>query len=399
MSKQRLMILGGGVQQAALYRRALAMGLEVFGVDPDPRCACRALANGFHVADLRDESTLTEIARRIGIAGVVTVAADYPVQGLAAIVHALGLLGLSRETALACTDKARMRQTLNQAAIAIPDFQICEDRADVDTILQESPDGLVLKPTGGSGSKGVRFLHFGTPARDVSAAFQEAAAFSQSGQVLAEQYITGPEYSVEAVNVDGEPHVIAITRKQTSGPPHFVETGHDVPASLSAAESSAIQQCAKGAINSLGIVNGASHTEIIVDGGTPKIIEVAARLGGGYINSDLIPLATGVDMLGAAINVALGRTPDLSVTRNAGASIRFFQPRAGTVQKIDLRDAVEIPGAVKIDPILAVGDRVSELRDSRDRRGFVISMAANQIESARIAELVVSTVIIETTDP
>ena len=74
----------------------------------------------------------------------------------------------------------------------------------------------------------------------------------------------------------------------------------------------------------MGLNNTASHTEVKINEHGVFIIEIACRLGGDYITSDLVPIATGVDMLSSLINISLGIAVDISPNNICYASIQFL---------------------------------------------------------------------------
>lgn len=56
---------------------------------------------------------------------------------------------------------------------------------------------------------------------ELPAALQAASKTGISGDVLVEEFMTGPEVSVEIIVSGGVPHVLQVTDKLTSGAPNF----------------------------------------------------------------------------------------------------------------------------------------------------------------------------------
>ena len=118
---------------------------------------------------------------------------------------------------------------------------------------------------------------------------------------------------------------LAMTKKFTTGAPGFVETGHIQPAPVQPEQLAAVKQVVFHALDTLGIRNSASHSELkISPAGTIRLIEIGGRMGGDFIGSSLVERSTGVDFLRAVIQVALGQAPDLT-PRHPGeaAAVRF----------------------------------------------------------------------------
>ena len=201
--------------------------------------------------------------------------------------------------------------------------------------------------------------------------------------------MNGPEVSVETISVGGTCHVIQITDKLTTGAPHYVEMGHSQPTQLSKDVANQIANVAKAANKAIGIVNGPSHTEIIVTSEGPKIVEIGARLGGDNINTHLVPLSTGINIVECCIKIALGEKPDIKPKWNKGSAIRYFNQHAGIIKSIDgIEEAKNIKGVQQISIVHGVGEEITEVTSSGARMGFVIAQdkdvesAINDCESA-----------------
>ena len=197
----------------------------------------------------------------------------------------------------------------------------------------------------------------------------------------------GPEVSVETLAVNGDVRVIQITDKLTTGAPYFVEMGHSQPSQLSGGTRKKIAEVTIAANKAIGIQNGPSHTEIKVTKNGPKIVELGARLGGDCITTHLVPLSTGVDMVEASIRIALGEKPDLKSKWNKGSAIRYLKTETGIVKEITgIEEAEKILGVKQVSIVHGVGDKVSEIRSSVDRAGFVIAQAEDAMKAVAIAE-------------
>ena len=131
---------------------------------------------------------------------------------------------------------------------------------------------------------------------------------------------------------------------------------------------------AKAANRAVGIVEGPSHTEIIITNEGPKIVELGARLGGDNITTHLVPLSTGVNMVEACIKIALGEKPDIEPKFSKGSAIRYFQQHAGVVESVDgIEEAEKIHGVKQISIVHGIGEEVTEIDSSGARMGFVIA--------------------------
>src|SRR5439155_23639591 len=190
-------------------------------------------------------------------------------------------------------------------------YQRCTGFDEAKAFVGRCPNGTILKPVNGNGGTGIYLVR---EPSDLEAAWAwsttATGGFSVSGaagrSVLAEEYLTGQEFSVETISVGGEHQVIAVTGKHTTGPPHFVEVGHDLPAVLPATRYATVTGAALDALNAIGYLWGPCHTEVMLREGGDRatVVEINARFGGGQI-WELAHLATGVDVFtGSVLSLA-----------------------------------------------------------------------------------------------
>lgn len=104
------------------------------------------------------------------------------------------------------------------------------------------------------------------------------------------------------------------------------------------------------------------------------MIELGARMGGDNITTHLVPLSTGIDMVKATIQVALGEKPDIVPRFEKGSAIRYFKEQYGVISDIKGISAVEqLEGVKQVTLVKETGDTVGEIGSSVDRIGFVIA--------------------------
>lgn len=364
--------------QASAFAVARKLGLETVCVDPASNATCRELAHHFYVADLADMGALESIASRHGVDGVMTLAADYPLDASSALCAKLGLSGPSPSAVAVARDKARLRQQTCGALPITPRWHAFDSlEAALACVLFGKVD-CVVKPADSSGGRGVYQLDRDADQNTRLAALQTAFAASKRGRVMVEEFIPGPEYSIESLTFEGKTRTIAVTEKTTSGPPYFVEIKHVVPATLSADEYSTIVDFAKRVIDLAELDWCATHIEIKLSPSGPVLVEMAARLGGGFINTDLVPLALGVDMVKAVIDVSLGLAPDLNATKSRAAAIRFLIPAPGTfIGAHGMQRVRSLPGVERVVCDYSPQEQVGVVRDATGRKSYLICQAEN----------------------
>lgn len=382
--KKKIMIIGAGKLQLPAIIRAKELGHEVISVDMNPN------AVGFRYADVKCVVSTNDIegvlkeAEKLKPDGVMTLATDMPVRTVATVAEKLNLNSIDKETAVKVTDKGEMRKALRDKNIPIPKFFIVNNYEEYKSAIKNFSGSFIVKPADSSGSRGVFLVR---DRRQATEAYNYSSKFSKNGRILVEEYMMGPEVSVEIFSVNGVVNVIAITDKKTTGEPYFVELGHSIPSLLDTGTILEINKVAKAAIGSIGIKNGPSHTEMIITEEGPKIVEIGARLGGDNITTHLVPLSTGINMIDLNIKYALNEKINFKRTLNKASAIRYISTDIGKIKQIrGIEEVKNIKGIKVIEIDKKVGDYIREIKSSTDRVGYVISQADNVSEANRICE-------------
>ena len=239
---KKLMILGASILQLPAIKKAKEMGLNVVVVDMNPN-AVGFKEDGIEkeVVSTLDIPKVIEAAKKHKIDGIMTLASDMPMRTVAAVAKEMSLVGIDEETAIRATNKYEMREALKKEGVPIPVFYRLSDESDISKISSFFNGKFIVKPVDNSGSRGIFLVDDISKAKD---AFLFSKAHSRKGDVLFEEYMEGPEVSVETISLDGVCHVIQITDKLTTGAPHFVEIGHSQPSQLSIDIQEAIKEVA-----------------------------------------------------------------------------------------------------------------------------------------------------------
>ncbi|UCF79340.1 MAG: ATP-grasp domain-containing protein [Candidatus Eiseniibacteriota bacterium] len=393
MMEGRVLVIGAGFLQSFVIRRARDMGLHVVAVDKDPNAVGLALAHVSEIVDVLDREACLEVAKREEVDGVLSVSTDFAVRTVSFVAESLGLPGLSTGAARACTNKAVMRRILAEAGVGTVAHASAKSPGEATAAASGIGFPCILKPVDSVGSRGVSRVD---DVSQVHGAFESAREVSASGEVIVEEFVEGPEVSVEAITAGGDTTIAAVTDKITSGPPHFVELGHTQPSAFSGQDS--IGQTVRGCIAALGIDWSGSHTELRLSADGIRVMEVGARLGGDRITSDLVPLSTGIDLMESVVLLALGRRPEVRRLREKGAAIRYAAVYPGLVEAVEgIEAARSVRGVTDVVVDVRAGDVVPELRSSADRVAHVVAQGADAREAGAAAEEAVSKIRIRVT--
>jgi biotin carboxylase len=337
-----IVLLGASSDQLFLYRTAREMGLAILAVDQNPASPGFALADEHALVSTRDVDAISGAlderrARGWRFAGVTTMGSDIP-DVVARVAAHLGTPGVSLESARLATDKLTMKERLRERDVPIPWFAAVASAAEVRAHLRER-GLLVLKPVDRSGSRGVFLLD---QRSDVATLFDEARAFSFSGRVMVEEFLQGPQISTESVLCAGRAVTPGFADRNYEllerFRPQIMENGGWVPSLCSPAERRAVQAVVEHASRALGIESGVTKGDVVLTADGPKVIEIAARLSGGDFCAGLVPLGSGVNYVRAAIQLALGETPDLDALAprfQRAVANRYFFPEPGRLVSVE----------------------------------------------------------------
>jgi glycine hydroxymethyltransferase len=309
----------------------------------------------------------------------------------AIIGEALGLAANPVRPVRLTRDKLGMRKLLAAKHLDDVRFRECLSPDDLAAFLTRLRRAVVLKPTDGSGSSGVSLV---STQEDVARAW-EWAARTGSSSFIAEEYIQGPEYSVESISLNGQHQILGITEKFTTGAPHFIEVGHRFPASLSANTARRIYDTVVGLLTCVGHSVGPAHTEVRLRGDMPVIIETQTRFGGDQI-WEIVELVTGVDLTKTTVAHLLQLTPPAIAPKAGGAAIRFFTYENCCIGEVKgVHEAQNLPGVVRIECKLHSGEELGPLRESKERQGYVLAMATSSEEAWMLATRALSEIQVE----
>lgn len=367
-------------------RRARELGVEPVLLAADPDRYPYAWEDGVPV--LRVDTASPRAVRAVADPSVVgvTTSSEYYLPVAAEVASALGLPGPAWQSVARCRDKANQRADASTHGLPVPGHAVASTVAEAVTAADLLGWPVVVKPVTGSGSVGVRRCadrtEVATHTARLLATTENERGLPVPTRVLVEEHVDGPEYSVE---VFGD-KVVAVVAKHVGPPPHFVETGHDLPADV----PDAVPALALRALTALDLGFGAAHVEIRLAAGGPVLIEVNPRLAGGMI-PELVRAATGIDLVAAQTAAAMGKPVTLTATRSRHASLRFL-----TVDEPSVLTENPIPAVLALPHVVSArldrrpGDHLPPARDFRDRAAHVLTAAPDAETTRSAAEAAVT---------
>jgi len=304
----------------------------------------------------------------------------------------LGVATNSRRAVDVTRDKLAMRTLLAQNGLESVKFQLCESPQDLAHFLEKVGKPVILKPTHGSGSAGVALV---PSDRDVESAWEWGTGAGLS-PLMAEEYLDGVEYSVESISNQGQHRILGITEKVTTGPPHFIETGHRFPARLARNVEHEVHVTVSRLLSAVGHVVGPAHTEVSLTDRGPVVIETQTRFGGDQI-WEMVEIVTGIGLTTTTCAQLLGLEPPAPQPRAAGTAIQFFAYENCEIASVTGIDAASgEPGVVRVECKLRPGTTLGPLIASKQRQGYVLSSGASAADAWDTASRVMSRITIDT---
>jgi len=317
---KKILILGAGEMQIPIIEKCNSLGYETIVTDYSKEAPGLKLAKVPLIIDTLNKDKTLQVAQEYKIDGILTTS-DAPVRTVAFVCNKLGLSGISEKAASIGTNKYLQRELLRSSGLNSPQFIKSNNFDYLEREVAEFSFPLIVKPVDSSASRGVSKI---MDIDSLKTAFLEAKEFSKSGDIIIEEFISGREYSIEGITQNGETVIVAITEKTViKNSNFFVEERHIVPAELNSKQESAIKDYVKQVIKLFGINNSATHTEIMLTKQGPVLIELGVRLGGDFITSYLVPLATGVDMQKNIIFLALNKKIEVSGREQKFTGVQF----------------------------------------------------------------------------
>ncbi|GAA1856357.1 ABC transporter substrate-binding protein [Myceligenerans crystallogenes] len=401
----RVVVVGGRYETLAAAADA---GIDVIDVQ-HPTVPVADIGPGrveHIVADYTDDEVLGELAARdprlAGAAGALSLTEPGSVPA-AHLRAALGVPGHGPEVASTLRDKLAMREALASTAYGLRHARVATP-GDLRRAGEEWGFPFIVKPADGTASVGVELI--GGPA-DIEPAWARLAALAGSDRpyaelfgfatFLAEEFVDGPEYSVEAFSVAGEHVVLGVTEKITDD--GFVESGHIFPARIDEIARKALTEATTAVLDALGVSDGPTHSEFRLGAGGPALIESHDRMGGDRI-FDLIRLATGFDIEQATVLRAAGllRRPFEPPAVVRSAATRFLAARQD-VRSVGLDDSgTRVAGYVDHAFAVPQARPGGTGNGNWDRLGQVVTVGGDGDAALAAAEEVLKHVRIETSE-
>ncbi|MEU9835000.1 ATP-grasp domain-containing protein [Streptosporangium sp. NPDC048047] len=402
MTQDRTLLFIGATTRALRTAKEFGLGVVLLQHPNKFEAEQAALADVTFVADYTDWSAvrpLAQVAREHWGVTAALALTDPALDALGRVNDLFGLGGTGYEVCRRFRDKYEMRRRLAAHGAPTIGAEPLESREDLTSFGDRYGYPFIVKPTDAAAGIGV-FRVDGPDGPDgVDAAWRRVLGLRETGVdrgcgylfpltgFIMEEYVDGPEFSVEAFSFSGRHVVVAVTEKLTSDA-HFAELGHTVPARITSAEEDLVAAAATGFLDAMGLTDGPSHTEIRIGPRGPIVIESHNRIGGDRI-TDLVEAVYGIDLIAYAVGHPFGlvEEPAGRPTPRGGAAVRFLDAGPGRVTAVDgLAELRSRPDVIAADVFVKVGDVVGPVLDNNDRLGLVAATGPDGDAAVKLCE-------------
>lgn len=307
------LILGAGLMQKPAILSAKELGYKVCVVDQDKNAICIQYADEFRNIDLKDKDGILQYAKHLQQNGelscIFTAGTDFT-SSVSYVCEKLNLPSHSYKASLNASIKNLMRKCFEQNNVPSPSFiSVTKNELNENLykkIIQKINFPLVVKPVDNMGARGCRLARNEI---ELKSAIQKAVDCSKTQTAIIEEYMEGPEYSIDALIYNGTFTVTGFAERHIKYPPYFIEVGHTMPAVLEKSIHDELISVFALAAKSLGLTCGAAKADIKFTKKGAMIGEIAGRLSGGYMSGWTFPYSSDFNLTKEAIIIASGNEP------------------------------------------------------------------------------------------
>lgn len=388
MPRRKLMLLGGLRYLLPVIDAAHHLGCHVITCDYLPGNIAHKYSDEYHNVSILDKEAVLSLAQELKIDGIMSFAVDPGVVAAAYVADRMGLPQAGPyESVCILQNKERFRSFLESNGFNVPKsrgFSTYED-AYAETDYFTWP--VIVKPVDSAGSKGVSRVD--SP-EDLKAAFENAKSHSFSDKVIIEEFIEkeGCSSDSDCFSVDGELKFVSFSaqRFDESASNPYTPAAYSWPSTMTREQESELTLEIERLITLLGMRTSIYNVETRVGkNGKCYIMEVSPR-GGGNRLAEMLRMATGVDMITAAVKAALGENvTDIEQKPYDGhwAEVILHADKSGTFQGLEITRELE-PYVMEKDLWVKTGDKISSFNGANDAIGTLVMKFCAQDKTEEI---------------
>ncbi len=379
---KKLMIMGAGIYQVPLIKRAKAMGIHTIAVSIPGNYPGFAVADEICHINTVDYEAVLKVAREKQIDGIVTAGTDVAVITIGKVCDEMGLTGLSFEAAKIASDKMLMKECYEANGVRTARFRKVRFEDDLEEAIRDLEYPLIFKAVDSSGSRGITRVN---KPEDIEAAVAAVKAVTRKQYYIVEEFIIGEEFGAQAFVYGGKlqfvlPHGDYVFTGDTGVP-----VGHFAPYNLSEDVLRDVYEQTEKAIRAMKLNNCAINADFIMKDGKTYVLEIGGRSGATCL-AELVSIYYGFDYYEKIIQAALGEKPEFPQEKAVpNASKLLMSDRDGVIRSI----ANHNPQDERIYEVMfdyRVGEAVKKFKVGPHRIGHVITQGRTLEEATQVLE-------------
>ncbi len=383
---KRILFIPAGIAQFEIINRAIGLGFYAIAMDGDKTASGLKIAHESYVEDILNIEKIKYVYNKSNADAIVSVSCDSAMHSISKACDELNIPGIKEVNAITSQNKYIQRVCLKNAGLLVPHFEKINNYKEA-ILFWDNFDlkKMIIKPNDSSGSKGVSLIF---DKKNIKKAFSYALNNSRNKKVIVEEFIEGPEFSVEAWETNKKISIIAISEKERTDPPYLLDKKVHFPPLISEKYKDRIKSAAIEAIKACEYRECPIHLECIFTCRGPVVVELSARGAGFKVFSEILPQISGFCTAKASIDNALGKQPEILIKKTGiCCSIGFIDPIPGKLFSVNgVEEAKQIKGIKEVIIYKNKGTILKSLQAGCDRVGHVIAIADDPVICRKILD-------------
>lgn len=351
--KKRVMLLGANNFMVPLIQKAKEEGYTTIVASPVKEEPGFAYADECVYVDLRDKDAVLGEAQKLHIDGITTDQAETPVRTAAYVAAKLGLPGIGEDIAELFTNKYLMRERCRAIGIDTIRYRLVDNAEEALSFYARRCDALtgdgncaaaIMKPIDSAGSRGVVKI---TQPEDIVEHFAYTKASSKSGKVIVEDFIEGKELLIDGVTVNNQYQTLVCGEyRKCRVPGIFSEYLGKYPAEITPKQREQVYAFVKRIVEGFGLPWGRTHTEVKLNDRGIWLMETAARGGGRYISSGIVPMMTDFNSASFLLGACTGQITEPPVIHYKDVAcgyVSMFLPVGEVISVEGIDEVISLP--------------------------------------------------------
>ncbi len=390
LSGKKLLILGGMRMACDLVRQAQKMGVYVVVADYVEDCPAKKIADQGTMTSATDIEGIVKFCKEEKIDGITTGYADILMPICLEVCKRLNLPYYGTEEMInVSTDKAAFKRMCQKYDMPYPKtYKIDNENFEIEAEKLEYP--VFVKPMDSSGSRGAAVCNNKI---EFVKQYKLALTFSKSQNVIVEEYLTGTEFILDYLIIDGIPKLLSMfDRKVTKERPSAVNHANLLvaPSENIKVFQENIHPKVANACEKMGFKNGILFFQGYCKNNKITFFEMGCRLGGTF--PDIDEHFLGINPMNVLIHHALtGKMIDSQYIdkikpnfSGLGVVVNLLiNKKQGEIYKLEgIEDIKKIPEVINCIQYLYEGDKFN-LGNQTDCPVAILYIAANSSEKAK----------------